>query len=401
MNKNNKSVVLSELGFKEKLVIYRHHYGITAKFISEKLGVSESYLSYLEAGIRKPNRAMIHKLVQVLFPEGNPLLLDEWLVDHQFLPTRVWHVSDDYSLVSAAKQAWYEQPRHLSTNLNYIWALLTENQNVWAKQQIQGCIQYFTEPVYDKWLLGLFELTHGHCDTAIAQMELALQVCPTKGNISLEHPYPQLLRSLGKTCVQRTGPWLNIPQNERLSEDVASNFTQALSYLTQAVKLCDAPILRQERLQVAYLCALYTSQLRWPELIQDLRQCLADWPEYSNREPGIGALDLAILLGKSYAWNHQITEAEDALNLLRICHPQYWRVYHALAGIFCLKQVATKEEHWLQQALDALHKMVDYLPEWESLPRVLSHPALEALREKQPALVQKLSHYQAAEVKRK
>ncbi|MBF2052826.1 MAG: carboxypeptidase regulatory-like domain-containing protein [Candidatus Sericytochromatia bacterium] len=64
----------------QKISAYRKKRNLTMQQLAEAVGVSESYISFLESGVRSPSRKLLKKLVHFFYPQGHPALLDEWLL---------------------------------------------------------------------------------------------------------------------------------------------------------------------------------------------------------------------------------------------------------------------------------------------------------------------------------
>ena len=60
---------------------YRHQAGLTQEQVSERVGVSPSFVGMLETGLKKPNLAMLFKLSQALGVPASTMvttLEEEW-----------------------------------------------------------------------------------------------------------------------------------------------------------------------------------------------------------------------------------------------------------------------------------------------------------------------------------
>lgn len=68
-------------GFSWVLKQYRHKAGLTQEQVSERVGVSPSFVGMLETGVKKPNLVMLFKLSQALGVPASTIITtleEEW-----------------------------------------------------------------------------------------------------------------------------------------------------------------------------------------------------------------------------------------------------------------------------------------------------------------------------------
>ncbi len=195
MARTGRQVQHNPLG--QRIMAYRKKMNLTMQQLADQLGISESYISFIESGHRSPSRKLIKKLIHFFYPQGNPHLLDEWLVLAGFSPESPQTLMQLQQAQSVLEAQIHVNPSDLRAQFGLIRNLIKNEQLDQARQQIQLCLQLFHGSVEVQSLIGSLELAKGNFDQAIRAQQLAVDLY--KSSESNDHTLSQtdLLLSLG------------------------------------------------------------------------------------------------------------------------------------------------------------------------------------------------------------
>lgn len=158
-----------------RITLYRKKKSLTMSQLAHEVGVSESYISFLESGARSPSRKLIKKLVAYFYPQGNPDLLDEWLILAGFAPVNTMK-AEAKDTADIASDPVSEQPDNLRFHFARIRDFIRKGDLTRAKEHIQSCLGHFHDSMEIQSLIGTLELAKGNYDQAIRAQELAIEM---------------------------------------------------------------------------------------------------------------------------------------------------------------------------------------------------------------------------------
>ena len=396
--KRSKQTEPTPLG--RKMTLYRKKKGLTMQQLAAEVGVTESYISFLESGERTPSRKLIKKLIGFFYPQGNPVMQDEWLMLAGFSPENPQqHVQAADPLESFEEKLSHDQS-DLKTQFAFIRSLIKSGEHERAKRQIQQCFQLFDGTVEVQSLVGSLELAKGNFDSAILAQETALAFyhqqpeAPSPTRLGLT----DLLLSLGVSSFLKGYYYLTVyhqaetqqrKKEGRALRDLAKScFEAARERFGQALEADGDDIYIWDEyarvsFNLAHLANGETNGTRaelWQETISAYRRVLK---HRDNRVMGSEALlETALFLGHAYTKSGEFAAAEDILSLIQAVRPEYWLAHYARACLLSLQAEQQPEETLLDDALEHLTRAIQ-LDTGGSRARdeARSDPDLKALRD--------------------
>ena len=161
--------------FSEKIIHLRKQNGLRMKDLGKITGISESYISLLEAGERQPSREVVKKLANAFFPEGNEAGLNELLIAAGFTPTNIETIAGNKDLISIYEQVLEANIHDFKTYISLVIALIRAGKYKTAQEKIQKGLQIFSDSVQLQALLASLELAKGNYDSAILIQQAAIE----------------------------------------------------------------------------------------------------------------------------------------------------------------------------------------------------------------------------------
>lgn len=385
----------------KRLSQYRKNKGLTMMQLAAELGVTESYISFLESGVRSPSRKLIKKIVAYFYPQGNPALQDEWLMLSGFSPENLQLHSPEPPHYQIHVDALAANPQNLKAQFALIRGLIRTGELEQAQKQIQACFQLFPGAVEVQSLLGSLELARGHFDNAILAQETALQFWrQASSDTDSVGPHlgpADLLLSLGVSCFLKGYSHLQLyhqalekgPKKaaSEARKHALSSFEAARSHFLQALEITPEDVyIWDEYARVSFNLAHLESPSRsgslWRETISAYQKVLK---HRDNRLIGSEALrEIALFLGHAYSKSSQFDKAEEVLALVQALRPDYPLAHYARACLLSLQAEQSHNAPVLTEALEHLSRALQLVsPEDPLYLEAQQDPDLNYLRQEQ------------------
>lgn len=348
----------------QKITLYRKKRGLTMLQLAQAVGVTESYISFLESGVRSPSRKLLHKLVHFFYSQGNPALLDEWLVLAGFAPEHSPEGGSSPGLQENLEQHLSQNQEDLKAQFALIRHLIKQGELEEAKQRIQTCFQHFDGAVEVQSLVGTLELAKGNYANAIQAQQMALQFYEKNPQATCMLDRTDLLLSLGVSYFLSGYAQLQAAHRAEestcpaLQRSAKKDFVTAQQQFQQALDLDPHDIyIWDEYARVSFnLAHLSPSPKRWKTTIHAYQRVLK---HRDNRVMGANALlEAALFLGHAHTKSGQYVKAEDILSLIQAIRPDYWLAHYARA---CLSS-CRGESVDLDSALEHLARAIQLAP---------------------------------------
>lgn len=363
--KRTKIFEASPLG--ENITQLRKTRGLTIKELGTHLGITESYISYIETGARKPNRDMIAKLVRYFFPDDTGSVMDEWLMLGGFSPQKLNPLRLQHEPLRNAERDLHQGTLSFHQCVRMIRELIRSGQYERAQNQIQHALQTFHATVQIQALVSSLELAKGNYEAARISQQTALQLLA-----QLEaDPDPvfqsDLWLTLGVIHFMKASPHLqryhiSLSQGNPLESEKSaawSSFSESRFALEKSLEYVPGDIyILDELARVQFNLASLTD----PSEAQSLWQATIAAFQAVVRHPDDVVLEdearqtLAVFLGHSYAKAGQFEQAEDVLRVVRLCRPEFWLGHYALACLYSLKLGTNMDERWYELGIQALNQ---------------------------------------------
>ena len=368
--------------FGEKLQALRVKRGLSKDEISKRAGVSTTYVSLLEDGVRQPSRETVLKLGQAFYPDGNLAAQDDLLVLAGFSPLHAQSPVLQQELTEIHALALAEDGDNFKAFSALLISLIKSGRLEQAQAQLQQGFQTFSEHVQLQSLLAMLELSKGRHAAAILTQEQAIGHFRTRPEPGVQ--MSDLLLNLGtmyfiKACDGAESPAQAIEDLE-----------QARSLLKQAAELApDDVYLLDEYARASFNLAFLLSGDQaiacWQETIAGFRAVLA---LENKQQLGLPMLkEATVFLALAYAKGGQLAEAELSLQLIGSFCPQYWLLHYVEACCLCLKfnREPSPQEAWLLKALQQLvQALEDPDPHNRTRLEAPQDPDFEVLHRLQP-----------------
>lgn len=388
-----RTKIIAPTPFSEKITFYRKERGWTVKELGQKLGVTESYASYLETGARNPSRNMIFKLSEVFFPEGNPGLLNEWLVAANFAPIQSSSILQPHDFFWIYEQKLNQNQLDFKSQMAFIRLLIQSGHFERAKRHIQKCLGLFQHTVQIQTLIGSMELAQGNFGAAITAQEAAIKLYQQQPPERLpDVSAVDLLLSLGVSHFlkgyQELAQYQQIKPSSKAKEkreQTLASFETAQQQFKQALAVApqDIYVLDEYARVLFNMAHLHPEEkTRWHKTINAFKQVL-----HSQDNDILGRdklLETAVFLGHAYAKIGQFSEAEHTFHLLRVCCPEQSLLYYALACCYSLRFEQEPQELFLTECLAALKKAFRNPAPSSYLIGAEYDPDLQAVRKHHP-----------------
>lgn len=350
----------------EKIAEYRKKNSYTMQQLAQKLGVTNSFVSRLESGERKPNRIMIYELVKIFFPNGNPTVLDEWLLLGGFSPLQPTtnHPSGQFKVF---EQKLLENNRDEHMHLTFIRQLIKSNCHEWARQQMKKAYQTFENPVALQSLIGTQALLDGNIEQAISSQNMAIQLHQNMDDNTL--PLEDLYLSLGVSYFSKglaafdEYNHLKLNNNNSQLESKKAEAIQQFKIAQQQFQYSldynpDDIYARDELARALFNVGELTNDTQyWNLAIIEFKKVLLNPAKHFLSPQALA--DTTIYLAHAYSKLKQFQEAEFMLALIDALKPSYWLVNYVKACFYSLRYEYDKNTEWLKESLVYLEKALE------------------------------------------
>jgi transcriptional regulator with XRE-family HTH domain len=399
----------------KRLSSYRKNKQLTMQELAAELGITESYISFLESGVRSPSRKLLKKIVAFYYPQGNPALQDEWLMLAGFSPESLQLQAPPPPVYQVYVEQVEANPSDLKAQFALIRSLIRAGELAQAQSRIQACFQLFPGAVEVQSLLGTLELARGHYDNAILAQETALQFWHKASSESgpLQGPHlgqADLLLSLGVSCflkgydqlqgyhralaqadtsskgankgASKAGKAASAAHKSALNsfEAARQNFLKALQITPEDVYIWDE--YARVSFNLAHLESPSRSASLWKETISAYQKVLK---HRDNRLIGSEALqENALFLGHGYSKAGLFEKAEEILALVQALRPDYALAHYARACLISLQAEQSQSPALLIEALEHLSRALQLVGKDHALvTEAQTDPDLNYLRQAQ------------------
>ncbi|MGE3728483.1 MAG: helix-turn-helix domain-containing protein [Candidatus Sericytochromatia bacterium] len=409
----------------KRLSAYRKNKQLTMQELASELGVTESYISFLESGVRSPSRKLLKKMVAFYYPQGNPALQDEWLMLAGFSPENLQLMAPSPPVYQVYLDQVQAKPGDLRAQFALIRSLIRAGELEQAQSRIQACFQLFPGAVEVQSLLGTLELARGHYDNAILAQETALQFWQQSANktgqLNRQQPGPHLGQadlwlSLGVSCFLKGYALLQDYHRELAKEtpqtkatkggtkagkaastarkSAVSSFESARQHFLQALQITPEDVyIWDEYARVSFNLAHLESPSRsaslWKETISAYQKVLK---HRDNRLIGSEALqEIALFLGHAYSKSGLFEKAEEILALIQALRPDYALAHYARGCLLSLQAEQSQNSALLNEALEHLSRALQLVGKDHALvAEAQTDPDLNHLRQAHPRAFERL-----------
>lgn len=376
--------------FSERLLALRKQIKLNRQEFSERVGVSKTYIGLLESGERKPSRDVVFKLAHALFPEGDQQILDELLVLAGFIPENTEHISQRLDLISLHEKNCQENPQDFQAYMFLVLALIKAGEYRRAQDKIQKGFDLFDEPVFLKSLFSNLELTRNNYQSAIENLELALEQLDESFSIQLK---ASMLFNLGEVYFFRGFEFLaqkiqaehnhKEEQSQTYELKAKSDFQRARTYFVNALDLTPQDIyILDEYARVNFnLAFLENTDDAWQITIQAYRQVIG---AQNCHQLGPQVLQEATAyLAHAFSKSYQFQEARLTLDLVLALNPDFWLIHYISACYFSLFYEVEKDTELLDYSLNSLKQAIQSKSAHNyARDEAQNDPDLSVLREK-------------------
>ena len=349
--------------FGEKLRVLRKKRKVTMKKLADQLGVSESYISRLESGERHPDKELILKLSSVLFPEGDPVELDSLLIAADFTPINLDKFTGDDGVIHHFQEILDQDPENFRVFNALVISLIKQGNLIAARNQIQEGLKRFDDSIHLQVLMGTLEMAHGRYDMALVYHQEALKAFEQSSGEEFDSVNKvNMLLNLAVIYFMK-GYELIDAYLQQGSQDfylnAHSNLTLASDSLKEALKLEPEDIyVLDEFARVAFnLAYLDDSAQKTPDytlsiqaferVIHSEEKALLNYSEL---------IESSLFLVHAYAKNQNFAAAEQHINIIECCLPNYWLVHYIKACLYSLKFAVFQDSKHLDLGLNALER---------------------------------------------
>lgn len=361
--------------FSKKLHQIRKTKKITMTKLSKQINMSDSYISLLESGERKPSRDVVLKLSKAFFPDGNEQARDELLILAGFTPINTDSLKlppTPIDLISEYEMTLKDNPNDFKLFMLLIRTLIKEKQYTKAQSRLTKGMQIFGSSVQLQTMLAHLELTKGNHIGAIVAQEAAIR----HYNLSdaTEHGRLTMTDLLANLSIihflkgdRHLSEMLEAEYNHQQESMVASrtlaqkHFIEASNNLEQALQQAPDNLsllddYARVNFNLADLAIAGEEQGYWQNTIKAYRQILACEDKAQLGEHIL--TEVIVFLAHAYTKNSQFDLASYTLDLLTTFRARHWLVHYVKACFYCLKFESDNQEHYLEQALTSLRQAV-------------------------------------------
>lgn len=385
--------------FAHKLKELRKKRKLTMKKLAQLLQVSESFISRLESGERQPAKELILQMGTLFFPDGNDKGLDELLIAADYTPLNLERMTGTNDVVGLFQNAVDENPANFRAYLALVISLIKLGRYPSAREKIQQGLQQFDQSLVQLQALhAALELAQGDFESALDFQQSALRYFALDSNPdALQITKQDLLLNLAVIYFMRGYQGIDAylaaeadGHTESAHEhkhNALSDLERARTELVLALQIVpDDVYVLDEYARVNFNLAYLVDNPRqnaYPEAIRAFRTIL-----YSDQKHRLSYNDLlesSVFLVHAYAKNGQFDEAEQNINLMECCLPNYWLVHYVKACFFSLKHEETQQASLIERGLNCLRIAASIQDENNRThTEAMLDPDLAALREQKP-----------------
>lgn len=385
---------LKGTAFSQRISQLRKKEGMTMTAISERIGVTPSYVSLLEAGDRQPSREIVLKLAGVFFPPNDIDSLDELLVLAGLSPTRYEMQLQPQDTQAIYEELLLQQPEDFKTFTALIRLLIRRHELEAAEERIYDGMKRFQNAWQLQALMAHLQLCLKGYESAVTFLEGALDLYRKRhAEQDLSHDadladlYVNLgviyfiwgMDSVGSSAKAGSKP------GGKQRKLALERFRLACERIEQALVMTPGDIyLLDEYARISFNIADLSEgrerQAAWKAAIERFFAVIC--------AENVGALGQASVretnafLAHAHSRAGLFDEARRLIGVIQSCHPDFWLIYYVKACHYSLRAEAEKKDALLDESLSALRQAIaSYHPQNASLDYAREDEDLEALRQ--------------------
>lgn len=371
--------------FAFELTQMRQQHGLNMTAFAHQLGVTEAYISLLEAGKRKPSKKILIKLLQTFLshtPQEERHLL---IRQAGFIPEEILNLS-------AADQHRQKHRHNFKTTVTVVLGLIRDGHFVQAHSEIQHALQLFARPIELNMLSGYLELTRGNTAAALVAMQTAEHLSAHELAPDAEMSHAEIVANIGSVYFTMGSEQVARRNAYRLAQDSQGAevalyeanryFGEAETFLEQSLTEHPNYLYALDELARLYfnlgeLHHSHAAKSYWQKSISCYQQVLSHPQRYTMRREHLW--EAGCFLAHAYNKLQRWEQAHEQLHLILIYQPEYWLAWYVIACHFCLKAQDEMNNTSLDTAKDALLQAIHFYP--PAAHQAELDPDLELLRQ--------------------
>ena len=380
--------------FGQKLHALRQQNKLSMRALARQIDLSQSYVSKLESGDRKPSRDVVIKLAQAFWPEKNNKAQDELLVLAGFLPEDPQYLAQTLDESTQLKQNWQQAPQNLKHLKRYLVHLIKARNFETAQNILNSSFQHFQNSVVLQSLIAFLELSKQNYDQALTIQAAALQQYPGLNNdAQADISEADLIYDLGEIYFFKAYYLLGLKyeadrQNKKKQardyhKESKLAFQAAHTQFKSALKIDPENIhYLEEYARVSFNLADISppkaAQAYWQTTITSYRKLLVKDTQEALGEQR--SREIGLFLAHAYTKTQNFEQAELLLDAIGHYCPKYAFLYYVKA---CLYSLWYEQEQGAQldKALDAIQQTLRFSDSRsETQQQILNEPDLTTLR---------------------
>lgn len=373
--------------FSERMTLLRKRAGLTMTALSERIGVTPSYVSLLESGERQPSREVVDKLADVFFEPKEINARDELRMLAGLSPVQTEKITAPHDIRTTYEQMLERDPSDFRTFAALVRVLLKEHEDEQARAKIHEGLRRFTGSYQLQALLSQLELSHAHFQGAETAMRAAVEQYRAQNTDETldKATFADLYTSLGVIYYL----W---GSSHYESEGQAGARDQALELFRQAREQYDIALdiapddvyLLDEYARLCFHLAQLSEEPErtrlWDLSIKTFRKVIC-----AENNSILGQEEIReACISMAHACSHadRFDEAELILVLTRSMSPDFWPAHYALASLHSLQYERSKEGRYLDRAFNSLRQALSLHAENSIRRMAKQDPDLNPLRTK-------------------
>ena len=364
MNTNNS--------FGQKIKKLRNKQGLTLKQLALKTGISDSFISYLENGLRNPSREVVLDLAEILLPINDSDAIDDLLISAKLLPINLENTSGK-NLINIYEDMLNNNENDYKTYTLLIMTLLKSGKYELAKEKIQKGFVLFKDSVHLQSLLSQLELAQGNYEGAIVNMQAAIdnhKLKTAKQIAEINVKLADLILNMGiiyfiKGLSHSSNSFRLESENENSLADeekliATKNLKEAKRLFEEALDMEPSDVyLLDEYARVNFNLAYIgeDDQDYWQNAIDSYKKVINFDSNYELGKRQL--LDACIFYAYSLIKKGNYEGGELFINVISICKHDYWLVLYIKACLYSLTFNSSNESSLLDKALKYLQIAAD------------------------------------------
>jgi transcriptional regulator with XRE-family HTH domain len=390
--------------FSQRFAQLRKQSGLTMTAISERVGVTPSYISLLEAGERQPSREIVLKLAATFFTPEDVSSLDELLVLSGLSPTRYELQLQPQDTLSIYEEALSQQPDDFKLYTALIRLLIRQGEQTQAEDRIYEGMKHFQLAWQLQALMAHLQLCLKGFESAATFQEAAIELFKRRyeGDPTQDPNFADLQINLGMIhylwgmAHHEARRSADARQSSKLKKLALEAFGSASDYFEQALAIAPEDIyLLDEYARIRFNIAdLSEGKLQAPMWQSAIERFIAVICAENVAALGIASVrELNAFLAHAYSRSGQFQEARKLIGVIQSTQPDDWLIAYVKACHYSLRAASESQPSLLDQALEALNQALKaHHPQNTSRQSAPTDPDLEPLRLGRPkAFAQRLN----------